>query len=725
MGRQGILQSRWLRATTLALVGALTGAGPAPALDPTRAITQYGHKTWTDRTGLPGQAVYDLTQTADGYLWLRTGNRLIRFDGVRFTTLELRVNEKPVRETAKAMCRSGDGQLLIRTMTRTLRHANGLTTERLRPAPTPFGSARALCETSAGRVWVGSDCTLFAGLKDELAVVVQETGLVYTFLEDRQESLWVGASAGLFQFRGDNAVKRPLDFKPIGDVRALARDRQGTLWVGTSGGLYRIAGDDEPPDYIGAAGLAGQSVNAVTEDRDGNIWVGTNGAGLFRFAGASWQTLTAADGLSGNAIQALHEDREGSLWVGTNGGLDQLRDTKLLTITTREGLPHDNTYAVLAARDGSVYVATTGGLARFHNGIVTVYTAKDGLANDACSTLYESRDGSVWVGTRGGLSRLKDGRVCAAPGGEKLKEVGILAIGEDDNGIVVTTVDSAYLRIHGEEVLDGPKVRPYVFAMCRDTSGTLWYGTSDGLYKTLPGEPPTLVPEPAIAFAVTSIHDDTQGYLWLAGRTPGVARFRLEDGQVTRYTNAEGLFNDEITRAICDHDGNLWASTPNGIFHVGRQDLDAVAEGRASSVRSIAYGTADGMRTTECSIQECQPAGCVAEDGKLWFTTRKGVVVVDPSHMTLNEQPPPVFLERIVVDGEALAPTPDLRLPPGKIRLTFHFTALSLHDAERVRFKYRLEGLDDAWVDGGSSRVAEYAHLPPGAYRFRVMACRG
>jgi signal transduction histidine kinase/ligand-binding sensor domain-containing protein/ActR/RegA family two-component response regulator/HPt (histidine-containing phosphotransfer) domain-containing protein len=734
MGRHGTSISSWLRSTTMALGWALMAAGSALALDPSRAVTQYGQQTWTDRTGLPGQAVYDVLQTADGYLWLRTGNRLIRFDGVRFVPLELRVNDQPIRETARAIARGAEGQLLIRTMTRTLRYGARLAAEDLPQGPVPFGTARALCETSGRQLWVGSDCTLFAVRGDELAVAAQETGLVYTFLEDTQKDFWVGASIGLFQLRDGRLVKRPQDFRPIGDVRALARDRQGTLWVGTSGGLYRLA-DGRPPEYISAPGLTGQGIAAIAADRDGNTWVGTSGAGLFRLAAGVWQKLTTADGLSGNAIFSLYEDREGSLWVGTDGGLDQLRDTKFLPITAREGLPAADAYAVLAARDGSVYVSTSAGLAQLHLGTVTLCTTRNGLGNDYCTSLCEGRDGSIWVGTGTGLSRLKDGKVIASPGSDRLKDACILAINEDKDGIIATTAANAYFRLHGDEiVLDGPRLpsraggtssssRPYVFTMCRDQQGALWYGTGEGLFKTLPDAPTRLIEEPAVTFPVTSIFDDGRGYLWLAGRTGGVTRLRLEDSQVVRYTTAQGLFDDEITRALCDRKGNLWASTPNGIFRVERQDLDAVAEGRAEAVRSFAYGTADGMRTTECSIPEHQPAGCLAADGKLWFTTRKGVVVVDPNHLAVNELAPPVILEQLIVDGEALAPGPGIRLAPGKVRLSFHFTALSLRVGERVQFQYRLEGLDSDWVHAGSSRVAEYAHLPPGTYRFRVKAC--
>ena len=228
--------------------------------------------------------------------------------------------------------------------------------------------------------------------------------------------------------------------------------------------------------------------------------------------------------------------------------------------------------------------------------------------------------------------------------------------------------------------------------------------------------------EPAVPFPVTSIFDDGRGYLWLTGRTPGVVRFHVEERQVVQYTATEGLADDEITRALCDNEGNLWASTPNGIFRVDRQELDDVADGSTNPVHSIVFGPSDGMRTTEATIPEQQPAGCVARDGKLWFATRKGVVVADPSHWKSHALPPVVIVESIQADGEKWSTEGDVVFGPGMRRLTIHYTHTSLAAGERVRFKYRLKGLDNDWVDAGSNRVAEYTHLPPGSYRFQVNA---
>lgn len=706
----------------------------AAAIDPARAVTQYGHRTWTDRTGLPGQAVYKITQTQDGYLYLRTGSRLVRFDGARFTPVEMMLGDQPVQESAKAVQRGADGQLLIRTSTRTLRLVNGRSfAEALPPGIVPAGSARAVYETSDQRIWVGSDCALYVSRGQALELVAENTGGVYAFLEANPSEFWVGANVGLFHFRNGSLVHSPNHFAGIKDVRALAMDHKHNLWVGTTMGLYRMASGG-PPELLQAPAVEGQEINALTVDLHRNMWIGTEKGGLVRFRDEQWQVLSAPHGLTSNKILALYEDREGSLWVGTDSGLDQLLDTKFITYTSREGLPHDSVYGVAAARDGSVYVTTPDGLARLRNGKTTIYTTKDGLQNSYCSALYESRDGTLWIGTGSGLSRLKDGKVypLAAPG---IKDPGIFAIGEDDQGIIVTTASSAYLRIRDDELVadettmpgqsepNAPRSRPYVFTMCRDRSGTLWYGTGDGLYYSRPGAPSIMIKETAIDFPVTSVQEDGQGYLWLAGRKPGVTRLDVKDRQIVEYTTSQGLVDNEITCALCDRNGNLWASTPNGIFRVARQELDAVADGRVDRVRSFMYGTDDGMRTTESTIPEQQPAGCLAPDGTLWFATRKGVVVVDPTRLTGDAAPPPVNIESLVADGEKFPTDAGITLGPGKRRLTIHYSYNSLVAGNRIRFKYRLEGLDSDWVDAGSSRVAEYTHLSPGSYRFRVIAC--
>jgi two-component sensor histidine kinase len=127
------------------------------------------------------------------------------------------------------------------------------------------------------------------------------------------------------------------------------------------------------------------------------------------------------------------------------------------------------------------------------------------------------------------------------------------------------------------------------------------------------------------------------------------------------------------------------------------------------------------MRTAEC-IGGVQPGATKTQDGKLWFPTINGVVVVDPKRLQKNPHKPPVHIEAVIADRKDYTDVENLSLSPGKEKFEFHYTATSLSIPERVRFKYRLEGFDKDWVDAGTRRVAYYTNIRPGKYRFQVIA---
>ena len=111
-----------------------------------------------------------------------------------------------------------------------------------------------------------------------------------------------------------------------------------------------------------------------------------------------------------------------------------------------------------------------------------------------------------------------------------------------------------------------------------------------------------------------------------------------------------------------------------------------------------------------------------AADGRLWFAGFDGVGIIDPRALPSNPVPPPVHIEQIVADGVTHAPPAAARLPARVRDVSIEYTALSLGAPEKVAFRYRLEGRDDDWVEAGNRRQAFYTDLPPGSYRFRVIA---
>ncbi|HEY0794190.1 MAG TPA: diguanylate cyclase [Acidisarcina sp.] len=702
-------------------------AGDLRALDPAKRIDQYGHDYWTTQHGLPGEAVYQITQSRDGYLWMRTSAGLVRFDGVRFVLMDSAIGAEPV----KSLAMGADGDMLVRTTSRTVVYKDGKFTDYRAPAALPDGDVGTIFESRQHEVLLGADDFMYAHDRNGMRLVRQGTAAVTSFLQDETGKIWVGAADNLYIYKAGTLIDG--EKLKIPAISSLAEDHDHRLLVGTTRGLFALNRGEGRQRFIRIGPkLIDSVVNTIAEDHSGNLWVGTTSSGLIRIHGDQMSSFASIDGMTDSRVLSVFEDREGSLWVGTGSGLDRFRDTKATTYTTIEGLPSNQVKSAVATPDGSIYVfCDNGGLAQIKGGVVTGTSKIAGLPTFLGSSLYEDRKGVLWLGTIGGLSRLKDGKFTVYNSDHRVVNKFISAIAEDNESLIITTSDTLAFRFKDEKLqpftIRGettPLSSPgnYTFTIYRSPNGTLWFGTVKGLFQFAPGQPPARSQVSQINFPVTSISDDGLGSLWLGGRTPGLIRYRMADGRVTHYKKIDGLFDGYPSRVLFDDAGDAWISTSNGIYKANRQDLDDFADGRISTVRAVVYGIVDGMKTSEASNAASQPGGARGVDGKLWFTTPRGIVMIDPRHLIHNALVPPVVIEDVEVDGSGAPSRGHFDIAPGRDKIEFHYTALSLLAPERVRFKYQLVGYDSQWVDAGSRRVAYYNNLPPGNYRFRVMA---
>jgi signal transduction histidine kinase len=223
---------------------------------------------------------------------------------------------------------------------------------------------------------------------------------------------------------------------------------------------------------------------------------------------------------------------------------------------------------------------------------------------------------------------------------------------------------------------------------------------------------------------VQCLHLDTNGALWIGTYGGGLDRF--QNGHFSTIGIAQGLPSNFICGLEQDNRGNFWISSHGGIFRIQNAELNQCADGRILSVHPLVYGLGDGMPTMECS-GGFQPASCWTEDGRLWFSTSKGPVGIDPNNIKVNQLPPPVLIEQMLVDGQPVTGLDhaggSVRIPPGRRRFEFRFSGLSFVAPEKVSFKYRLEGLEREWTDAGTKRTVIYSYIPPGSYQFQVTAC--
>ena len=250
----------------------------------------------------------------------------------------------------------------------------------------------------------------------------------------------------------------------------------------------------------------------------------------------------------------------------------------------------------------------------------------------------------------------------------------------------------------------------------------MWIGTTAGLVKIQNGKSMMLGQADGIVDNwVSSFFNDRQGSIWMGSPRGGLTHYR--DGKFIAYsTTKTGLFINVIYCVLVDDQGDVWMSSPRGIGRMNYKDVQEYEAGRIKTVPLQIFTTADGMRTDEC-FGSWQPSGWKAHDGRLWFATSKGAVMIDPKTFILNNIPPPVYIEQFIADQQTLQLDRFERLRPGTGKFEFHYTALSYLVPERVLFKYKLEGYDEEWVDAGTRRAAFYTNLSPGNYKFLVAAC--
>ncbi|MEP7336848.1 MAG: two-component regulator propeller domain-containing protein [Acidobacteriota bacterium] len=718
---------RWL---TALLFGAL-----ASSLLSNAVWAQYRFDNWTTEQGLPQNSVLAITQTRDGYLWLATYNGLVRFDGVRFTVFDKGNTRAFSTSRISDLGEDATGALWIGTTEGgVLHYQNGVFTAFTREQGLPHNNIMVmgiqrgpddipLIITEAGAVWWRNGRFSpyeVSGSANELQILLGRSGTHW--LVDKN-----GVSA-----RKDGQIIHyavPVEPEAMPGTRSY-EDRSGALWLALPHhGVSRIK-DGVVTDYTERLKLGfATSISAILEDVDGSFWFGTPNSGLIHFKERTRDgetdtvtVYTTANGLSSNGILKLFQDRESSLWIGTDGGgLSRVNRQFISGYSEAQGLAGNVTDAIMEDRAGNVWVVTQSGLGKIANGVVTNYVpgqTTGGLPRPL-QTVHEDRAGRLWIGGWTGLYLFKDGVFSMA-----IPDINVHSLHEDRQGNLWIGTHYGLIKLK-----DGVKTiyrikdglpNDIIRVIHEDRHGALWFGTEGGLAKYAEGRFSAFTTKDGLASnRLWSIHEDAEGVLWLGTFDGGLMRFKA--GRFTSYTVAQGLYNNGVFQILDDGRGNLWMSCYRGIYRVSKQQLDAFAEGKLSAITSTAFGKADGMLSSDCNGGR-QPSGIRTNDGRLWFTTLKGIAVLNPEELTVNPTPPPVLIENAMLDRAVADIRNGLRVAPGQSNLEITFTALSFIKAEQTRFKYRLVGQDPDWIEASTRRTANYSYLRPGQYTFKVIA---
>jgi signal transduction histidine kinase/ligand-binding sensor domain-containing protein len=712
-------------AGVLLLLGcSLLAAAPAFSLDPAKPLSQYNHFAWRVSDGIFRASPTSLAQTADGYLWIGTRSGIYRFDGIHFTLFTGTANAEPIRSPIiLSTLADRDGSLWIGTGSDLEHWQNGVLTHYPSEPGKVLSYFLDVYQTRDGSKVSGSTLECYGRAQG-----VAADNLSTSILEDADGSLWTHSDQAILHWDPSSQHALPGGIvlpQGVDSVQALAFDAQGALLVALEGAaLARLSNGALEPYAI--AGLGDKKIGAqqLFYDSHHALWIGTDKQGIYRITGSRVEHFGLSEGLSSDTVNGIREDHEGNLWVLTSEGVDRFRDQKVLTYSTREGLSADLVNAVAAGHNRRVWVNNLHSLDLIQDG--TIKSIKMPSARSVIYAIFEDRDRRLWMGVDKTLLIYAGGRFTAV-GAEGATVGTVQAITQDPAGGLwaITWVGGPHaklLHIEGDKIKEEFPYEslPISFggAIAPDPVDGVWVPLANGdiahwhdrHFETI------AIHRPPNSTTTTGLVATRDGSVF-ESNSAGLVAWR--DSKVQWLREANGLPCRFIISMVASPDG-LWVAGDCGIFSVSNAELTRWWKNPRAELHFSLFDSLDGAQASSPALS---PKAAVSTDGKIWFANHSVLQMIDPANLASNSMPPPVHIEQIVADRKSYAPLAAVRLPPFTRDLQIDYTALSFAIPERVRFKYRLEGHDDAWIDAQTRRQAFYTNLEPGKYRFFVKAC--
>jgi len=758
----------WILAGGFCLCAA---AAPQPIKD------EYTVRRWGVEDGLPEGTVTAIEIFSDGFLWLTTPRHIVRFDGAEFVPLpqEAYPENSPKRFNC-IMC-DRQGRVWVSGDTGVMRRDGGVwqlvpfrgnvdfSQGDLWRVETPDGRLEQsphlvffwVKESPDGVIWAASNAGMYRFDGQSLNLILPSAtgvaGLFTSATMDDSGGIWLVQSGNLRSFDGEHYESAD---SPCGKGReALFQVFSGagdSLWgKRLDGKLYRR--EDSLWEEVRPSGLRHA---AILEQANDKIWFGAV-EGIYRSNRTNLLMLAGSGIDRAHDVRCLKASPDGSLWAGSGNGLFQLkpRVVRMFTIGTKSEeqtitalLPNSSGgfWAGIAGRGISAGLpgalhpfktdppvlcgATVSALCIRHNNDFWVGTRDDhlwevlmngeahqsrsfeGYASRDITALAETQEGRLWVGTREGLFKQDSQNQLNRAGGPDDSILALIA--EADNGIWAGTQGSGLWHINPDgkvivlrkaEGLPSDTVR----ALHRDQEGRLWMATPGGL---------------AVLLNTTPLNPE------------------ISKSQLVCLTREQGLPSDDIWQMLDDGSGNIWLGMRRSILRIAKKEIMDVAEGRRKVLTFRTFGPGDGLEGELTGGDHSGPLAVRTADNRLWFATHAGIAMIDSVSLEEQSLITPVYIEELSAqqgghmtvhrltahdmpgDSSPAIISPSVTLPAGSHNIAFRFTTPLFVDTEQVLFRTRLDGYEDKWSIPSTARNTLFSRLPPGSYRFSVMASR-
>jgi len=733
---------------------------------------QYNFRSYSLEEGLPQSQIQALIQDQTGNLWVGTnGGGLCRFNGKEFQVFTKKHGLPD--NIIGALHQDNSGILWIST-SKGIASYDGKTFEQYSvDKGVNEGQYFWINSSDNGKVWVfgldnqGTRKILylendrFHNFIDEYPELSEDNQIIFVFL-DKQKQFHIITQNGLYRFDENRRELSPLeDLVPENQiVIPFVEDSQGYLCLATSefpniNNIYKYRdGKLQPvnlPDSIPTNGF-----RFALEDSQGNIWISLFGTGVIKItfdrAGKeSFQMFNRSNGLPNNMINNILEDREGNIWFGSNGGgLIKYSSDKFVALNLEDGLSSEIVWSISRDSRGDYWFGTAGGAIIKYDGsqIENVLTEDDSPIGFVRKFL-ELDNGRLLIASMNGLWEYD---------GQQFKQVNekyglphtarIADMIRDGNDFLISVLGKGVARFNGRETVfitveKDDIVSNNINHLMKDSEGNIWMASRLlGVSKYQADPFVALEPKEQKEGSrvvkydsetglnnniILQIAEDKSGNLWFASYGGGLNIF---DGKKFTYLDTEhGLTSDNIYSVIADDDGNIWAGTQNGVDKITIND-----QGEIETITN--YDKYDGFTGIEANGM----ANFKDNEGNLWFGTIKGVMRYKPSADQFNPTAPVTNITKMKLFFKDIdwnekryqqylsgvrswhQLPQELALPHDMNHVSFSFEALSFQVPEKVKYQWKLEGLDRDWCPVTSKTEAVYPNLPAGAYTFQVKA---
>lgn len=711
-------------------------------------LQRFRFDTWLREPGMPRAGIGVVAQTADGYLWLAGEDRVARFDGVRFAPLDTR--RALGGGTVLALLGDSRGALWIGTREKGLaRYADGEFETFTKGNGLPASTVTALAEGKEGVVWIGTTGGLVAWENGRLHGIAGTERFkdrrVNALCADQQGGFWIAAAGdGVYQYRkgGLTRLTDPSVEDLLGDPQSVLVDQQARVWVAGGDGTILCQNAGAWQRYRMPRQRKSSHAPVLVAEPDGTVWAGSSSEGLFQISQGKLAGLNANAGFPDPHVSSLLVDAGGNLWIGGGAGLHLLRRKHCFALGQAEGLGNGPVGSLAEVAPGLIWALQPGYALLRWDGAGFRHLTASGLQvpQAVLGSMLITRGGACWIASTDGLMLVRDPQAVADESQLfDLPGVSISSLAEGaDGSLWAGTLEGQLWQLRQGRWIMRVELEPKapVAALAADPDGRVWAGTfGGGLY---------LVGDRVegrwdrgnglLSNSICALHRDGSGALWIG--TDGGGLSLLQGSRVAGFTLASGLPDMHVYGILEDRLGLLWLNDGAGLSCLRKP---AITDRLVSVVGTYPIANEHaGDASREKGGPGVFPKGCVTSSGRLWFATQNGIVVAEPFARLAGRRAAALRVDEVLVDGAPAAGfkavvTPagsnrppagasaPIRIGPGRHRVELHYAIPYFDAPDKLRFRYRMEGLDPDWVEAGAARTAQYNSIPPGDYRFAVM----